>query len=171
MPKCACLFIPNRFRVAKTVRLQLLQLVDAMCLISVKNSSLNLKSCLGTSPVEVGSSPLSLYTVLVEQCFILLMRRMVCPEFLLGQSLVLIHGLPKVLPHPCFCFCGYSSQPSSIGLLLQLYSIPCFMCPPPGLGFEVTTGTRVLPAKNPNRRQWNKAHSRLHSVHDRNALP
>lgn len=34
MPKCvccACQFIPNRFRVAKTVMLQLLQLVDAMC--------------------------------------------------------------------------------------------------------------------------------------------
>ncbi|MEQ2188278.1 hypothetical protein GOODEAATRI_013381 [Goodea atripinnis] len=39
-----------------------------------------------------------------------------------------------------------TSQPQTIGLLLQLESIPYCRCPPPGSGFAATTGTTDLTA-------------------------
>ncbi|KAK3560720.1 hypothetical protein QTP86_014721, partial [Hemibagrus guttatus] len=86
------------------------------------------------------------------------------PEFPRGRPIVLLHGLTELLPDPSFCFryhhgcsllglpvclsCLRSppSQPGSIGLLLQLDSIPYFRCPPLCSGIAAATGTRDLTA-------------------------
>ena len=92
------------------------------------------------------------------------------PEILRGWLVVLLHGLPKLFPDPSFCFrdcpccrspglpvpvsCFRSppGQPGSVGLLLQLDSIPYFRSPPPGLGIAATTGTGDPTATAPDSR-------------------
>ncbi|MEQ2245919.1 hypothetical protein ILYODFUR_033004 [Ilyodon furcidens] len=86
------------------------------------------------------------------------------PESLRGQLVVLFNGLTKLLPGLSFCLChrpgcgilgltvpisslrSPTSHPQSIGLLLQLNSIPYCWCPPSGLGIAATTGTADLTA-------------------------
>ncbi|KAK3564280.1 hypothetical protein QTP86_012001 [Hemibagrus guttatus] len=90
------------------------------------------------------------------------------PEFPQGRLIVLLHGLTELLPDLSFCFHDYlgcsllgllvhisclqgpTSQPGSIGLLLQLDSIPYFWCPPMDSRIPAMTGTRDLTVTAPD---------------------
>ncbi|XP_029912949.1 uncharacterized protein LOC115363023 [Myripristis murdjan] len=116
------------------------------------------------SSVEVNSSPPAVGSVLLPPPE----APDSLPEFLRGRPIVLLHGLPELLPAPSFCLRHCPSrgtpglplhvnclrsptgQQGPVGLLLQLDGIPYFRCPPPGSGIAATTGTRDLAATAPN---------------------
>ena len=103
--------------------------------------------------------------MLVEDCFPLLRHQMVyqnffeadgspppwppqtfpSPKFLLPRPPVMSHAWPAIS-----CLRSQPSLPGSIGLLLQLDSIPYFWSPPPGSGIAATTGTGDLMATAPD---------------------
>ena len=62
------------------------------------------------------------------------------------------------LPVPVSCLRSPPSQPDSIGLLLQLDSIPYFPGPPPGSRIAATTGTGDPTATAPDSHVENMVH-------------